>query len=293
MTDYLDRTTYGMIKPHLILDRTPTTTEPDTSKHDLAVDKTTGTVYTCTLDNEVGQAWLGTDVTLRRNDIILGDHHDVIAKWTMDSISGSILQSEKTPLNDATLVGSPPQITGKFGNALGINGTSQYIHLPSATNILGDEWTVAAWMAVGAGVTGERKYAFGQGKTGSGAGYSVDGYFDRNEAYLKVVFDDNTSVSTLAPFGTSLGDGTWALGIFEYKRGSHYGVWINNVQVLNNSLVASDKALRASDYGVRLSGDSSTDAAIVYEEAVQDSITIYERLLTAEEKTKLWEASYE
>ena len=73
----------------------------------------------------------------------------LVAWYNMDSnsVSGTSLTDNSGSGNTGTLVNSPTQVTGKIGQALSFNGSSQYVALPNNTpydaNAVG---TISAWI---------------------------------------------------------------------------------------------------------------------------------------------------
>ena len=62
----------------------------------------------------------------------------------MDEGSGSTTADSSGNGNTGTLTGSPTWVTGKFGDALSFNGTTQYVEIPNSTSL-----TISGAMSIG------------------------------------------------------------------------------------------------------------------------------------------------
>src|SRR5262249_41827529 len=71
----------------------------------------------------------------------------LVAAYSFNEGGGTTASDASGNGNTGTVVNSPTWVTGEYGSALLLNGTNQYVHVPSnsAFNLTGD-LTVAAWV---------------------------------------------------------------------------------------------------------------------------------------------------
>ncbi len=75
----------------------------------------------------------------------------LVGWWTMDETGGTTAaDSGAAPLNTATTSGNPTFVPGKTGNAIRLNGTSQYASAPDEASLdIANAITMAAWVKPG------------------------------------------------------------------------------------------------------------------------------------------------
>jgi hypothetical protein len=67
--------------------------------------------------------------------------------------------------NPIVINGSPALVAGKYGSALGLDGTNQYIMLPAGLMAGATNFTIAAWVYWNGGAAWQRIFDFGNGTT--------------------------------------------------------------------------------------------------------------------------------
>ncbi len=88
----------------------------------------------------------------------------VVISWLkLDETSGTTATDATGNNNAGTLVNTPIWIGGKTGNALGLNGTSQYATLPNGVVSNLHDFTVATWVYWNGGGNWQRVFDFGSG----------------------------------------------------------------------------------------------------------------------------------
>src|SRR5206468_8223248 len=74
-------------------------------------------------------------------------NNPLVGNWKMDEGSGTTLIDSSEYHNNASTVGNPVWVTGKVGQALQLNGTSQYATVPNNASLnITNTITLAAWM---------------------------------------------------------------------------------------------------------------------------------------------------
>ena len=89
----------------------------------------------------------------------------LLAQLKFDESSGSTAADATGHGWNGTLVNSPTWVAGHSGNAVNLNGTSQYVSLP--TNVVSslNDFSITAWVDLNAAATWNRVFDFGAGTT--------------------------------------------------------------------------------------------------------------------------------
>ena len=86
----------------------------------------------------------------------------IVAQYTFD---GSFNDSSGNANNPIVLDGSPALVAGKYGSALGLDGTSQDVLLPAGMMASATNFTIAAWVNWNGGAAWQRIFDFGNDTT--------------------------------------------------------------------------------------------------------------------------------
>ena len=88
-----------------------------------------------------------SDGELVTNDDVTITAAGLIGHWQMEEGSGTTLVDATSPANNGTIAGSPTWVTGRIGQALSLNGTTQYATVPDSTDLdISNAITMAAWV---------------------------------------------------------------------------------------------------------------------------------------------------
>ncbi|MFC5270243.1 LamG-like jellyroll fold domain-containing protein [Adhaeribacter terreus] len=91
----------------------------------------------------------------------------LVAHWEMEDVGGMTLTDATANGNHATTVGNPTKVTGIYGQALQLNGSSQYATAPSSASLnVGNALTLAAWIRPSR--SGSRQVVLKKGTTADG-----------------------------------------------------------------------------------------------------------------------------
>ena len=191
-----------------------------------AVDKAgnvsplSGEVSATTLDAASGT----TAPSVSDHDASLG----LLGRWSFDSgsVAGTTAQDDSGNGNDAELAQIPTLPSGKIGQALQLDGSTQWAEAPASGSLnVSSSVTVAGWVNA-ANTTGGVILA--RGCTYSGASAEDYALFLYSGNRLKMDISDGSSVSSvLSP--TSQAAGTWyhVAGVYD---GSSVTLYLNGVQ---------------------------------------------------------------
>ena len=86
----------------------------------------------------------------------------IMAHYTFD---GNTSDSSGNSNNPTVLNGLPALVAGKYGSALGLNGTNQYVMLPAGMMASATNFTIAAWVYWNGGAAWQRIFDFGNNTT--------------------------------------------------------------------------------------------------------------------------------
>jgi len=77
----------------------------------------------------------------------VGNAGSLVGYWSFDNIQGTVVPDLSGTGNDGTLNGAPLSIAGPFGNALQLDGASDYVDCGNAESLnITDKLTVSAWV---------------------------------------------------------------------------------------------------------------------------------------------------
>ena len=158
----------------------------------------------------------------------------VNSEWKMDEGTGTTVV-DTSGYKNGTLVGDPTWVKGKYGNAVSLNGTSQYVNL-GGTELAGD-WTLGVWVngksntsktaeTLISGPSGSIK--LNQWKNTGKVGFSIYGVKDYTFNYS--LPSTNTWVH-LTFVGTSSGTSLYVNGVFKDSIPVRFNCPMTNVGV--------------------------------------------------------------
>ncbi|HEC03279.1 MAG TPA: hypothetical protein ENI81_07045, partial [Phycisphaerales bacterium] len=77
----------------------------------------------------------------------VGSAGSLVGYWSFDDIQGTVVPDLSGTGNDGTINGAPVSIEGPFGNALQLDGASDYVDCGNAESLnITDKLTVSAWV---------------------------------------------------------------------------------------------------------------------------------------------------
>ncbi|MBK0403045.1 T9SS type A sorting domain-containing protein [Adhaeribacter sp. BT258] len=96
----------------------------------------------------------------------------LVGFWQMEETTGTTLFDASANANNATTVGNPAKVAGVAGQALQLNGSSQYATVPSSASLnISNAITLAAWIKPEQ--TGSAQVIMKKGLTGDADGYEL------------------------------------------------------------------------------------------------------------------------
>ena len=208
-------------------------------------------------------------------DILDISHPGLIAMYTMDDIVGTTIADETPNGNDATINGGATAATGKFGNALDLDGTDDWIDCGAPLLPATGDWGVAIWINV-ASLPGSEKVLFSQYEGGD------------NARLLCRVSPSTSGLVDLWIAGTSVGSALITAGVHNLvvlkREGGNIGVSVNGADFEETTFSSSNTIPSVNT----VIGRHDIDAGPGYIDGLIDQVRIYDFALSNEQASKLY-----
>ena len=117
-------------------------------------------------------------IILAGSHVCAAPNDSLVLYLTFDDTRGGTAKDQSLYGNDGTLEGDPQQVKGKFGNALELNGSTDYVRIPKSDSLNFDEgsFTFEAWVNLSV----DKKTGTSGGRLandrGTGAGGTLNGW---------------------------------------------------------------------------------------------------------------------
>ena len=204
----------------------------------------------------------------------------LIANLKMDEGSGTTLTDSSSFANNATTTGNPTWVTGVNGQALKLNGTSQYATVPDNVSLdITAAITLAAWIKPEKLAT---QYIIKKAISGSTNGYELSlssggqVFFRFNQASSA----DTYKLSSVASYPRN---GTTWMHVAATYDGSVIKLYINGIENTSKTLTSGPPI---SANALVLSIGAQSDGTSKFQGAV-DNVQIYSKALSASEISAL------
>jgi hypothetical protein len=243
-------------------------------------------VFTCI--NIVGsdREWAGTQGTFVLS-IVSPNHPNLIVMYTMDSISGSTLVDESLNNNDGSITGATA-VTGKIDDALTFSRTAEdRVTSIATTGTASDGFTICGWLKfdnnddpVGnAGIwsqwrSGQRSWLLTQAQTSG------------NDLEFVVSSDGAAVAATITVGETTIDVGVYGFYVIEFVPSVAIRLFKDNSEISSDT-TAIPATLFNSTAPFEM-GQYFNDATNRAWDGDQDQVRIFNRVLTAAEKTTLF-----
>ena len=212
-----------------------------------------------------------------------GADPSLVGYWTMDETSGTVAHDTggDSVVNDATTVGAPTFVAGRIGNALLLNGTSQYASAADANNLdLTTAITMAAWIRPTGYATQD---LIAKDINGSVNGYQLSLATTKSDSSSQrafVRFNQAASGDTYRVNATTMYpiDGTWQHVAATYD-GAMINLYIDGV--LEGSM-AFTGSITTNATALGIGGQSNGDTGRLFKGAIDD-VRVYNRALSDSE----------
>ena len=208
---------------------------------------------------------------------------DLVAHWKLDEVGGT--RNDSHGSSHLSEVGLPTGVVGKIGNAVSLNGSTMALSCADNADLsMGDvDFTVAAWVQLASTPVGDM-YALGKGVIGAHTHEYLLGYAGSNGELRFMVADSlssgSISASTFGPVSTS----TWYFVVAWHDASADtINIQINDGTVDSDSY--ADGSFDSSDaFAIGRPGGTAGN----YWNGLIDSVSVWRRVLTAGERTQLY-----
>jgi len=200
--------------------------------------------------------------------------------WPMNEGTGTQVGDMSGNGNDGTITGAT-SVTGKRGNALSFNGSSDYVHRETFNNLPSSNMTLSVWVKTTSATV---QYVMAQGRRPE----TVNGeYIYEIEADGTQLFWDYNSNYGYAATGfsnTSVADGQWHHIAF-VKNGVN-GTYYLDGQADGTKVASGDKSYITNDFSM---GKNYRDNNNFFN-GIIDEARVYNRALSAADVSKLYKS---
>ncbi|MFA5386522.1 MAG: LamG-like jellyroll fold domain-containing protein [Candidatus Paceibacterota bacterium] len=205
----------------------------------------------------------------------------LVGYWKLDEGTGTVASDSSGNNNACTLTSGPTWITGKVGNSLNFNGSSNYVNCENGAslNIIGNTISLSAWIKPNDFVASYKSII---GKRNGGEAYTLETYTNGNVRFGTYGTSNAELLTTTNPL--SIGGWYQVVGVY---NGTNKYIYVNGILV--KSVAATGNILTSgSKVGI---GSLNGNGAIGPFNGVIDDVRIYNRALSAAEVQALYNAT--
>jgi hypothetical protein len=203
----------------------------------------------------------------------------LFAQYLFNETSGAVAVDATGSGRNATLVNGPTWLAGKYGNAVNLDGSNDYVTLPSGIMSAISSFTIATWVKLDTIGNWARIFDFG---TGTGVNMFLTPKSSSNTIRYAITISGSGGEQQIN--GAALLTGTWQ-HVAVTLNGTIGIMYVNGVEVGRNtgmSLKPSSLGITGNNYiGKSQYGDPYLDGLV-------DDFRIYTSALTADDITKLY-----
>jgi hypothetical protein len=282
----------------------PTQSELGAKTEDIFQNTLTGELFVCDVQTFGSQVWKGSQGNSAGllDPILDPNNPNLVAFYTMDNISGSTLVDETVNNNDGTITGAVA-VSGKIGNALDFDGSTDFVNLDDILNSTftgaGKKFTISLW--VNPDVVNVQQQILNKNGDGNQSENQRQMVLSiASDASVRFGFFGTITGATLTLIGTTstISSGVYTHIFVEYDQTisvitDKADIYFNNV-IQTTALIAGGNATEmvASTSRLCLGGQigSSTGTGALSDplNGKLDQIRIFDRLLTSDEKTSIF-----
>lgn len=210
---------------------------------------------------------------------------DVYARWHMNEDTGDTVLDSSGNGRDGTPINNPVSVAGKINNALLFNGTTQYIDFGNIANFERTQaFSVVVWVELT--MTSAAHFV---NHIQSGSPFTGWQFYKHTDQKLNFSLINNAGSNIIQVGGsTSINTGSFKLAIMTYDGSSTAaGVkfYVDNVaetmNIITDTLSSSTLFTTSLNIGRRSDGVGHVNGK-------EDEISIYSRVLTAAERSYIW-----
>ncbi len=208
------------------------------------------------------------------------DLKDAVGVWLLDEKSGEVAHDSSGNGNDGTLQNGGNWVKGKFGNALELNGTNQFVEVPDSDSLdLEDEVTMICWFWWEGSGDGWQTFFSKGPASGTNENWA---HFINTAGYTHFILNAGGTRSNLDSPGNSFDANKWYHAASTYD-GSMRRIYIDGEEVANGAL--NGKLVPNNNYLGLVFREASTH----YWKGMLDDMAVFKRALSEEEVVEIME----
>ena len=240
-------------------------------------------VRTTQADQTTGAITKGTDLTLSP----LFNPSGLVGYWKFDEGSGASSTDSSGNNNPGSLISSPTWTTGKVGEALSFNGSTNYVNVGDPTSGILDfgtgDFTIAAWFKLDV-LPGTFTAIVNKGAA-SIVGYSLSvtsaNYLSGS---IQATGGTNQNVSSIS---SALSVGVWTHGVAVFDRDDNIYIYKDGVNVVTSDYSAgnTNSISNSTAFNIGARSGSYKFPGLI------DEVRVYSRTLSAAEIMALYNAT--
>ena len=207
--------------------------------------------------------------------------------WKFDESSGTTASDSSGNGNTGTLTSGASFTSGKFGNAVSLNGINNYVSFANSPTLSTGSVTVSMWVNLASNPDCDSKINW-RTLIRKGLTYGTDTGWDVGlEENRELTWDIGTGIVNYNRLfsSTQIPVGTWTHVAFTYDSNSGYQrIYVNGNSVANRIVTVG--TMQSNTNPVLLSGGSNAVTCpngFGYFNGTVDSLRIYNRALTSQE----------
>ncbi|HUX35644.1 MAG TPA: LamG domain-containing protein, partial [Candidatus Paceibacterota bacterium] len=203
----------------------------------------------------------------------------LVGYWKFDEGQGTSTQDSSGNGNTGTLSASPPSwVSGKVGDALQFNGSTNNVSIPSFNYESNQQYTIVGWI----NDDGSSQASWISKESSWSDGFKFWGVFS---AYYFRVGDGTNAQSLWSNYNTGISNNQWVYLVIT-RNGSAWSMYLNGQfnSSIANATIGNTNLGGPLEIGARLLGPW-------YFKGTIDDVRIYDRALSAAEIMALYNAT--
>lgn len=205
---------------------------------------------------------------------------DLVAFWKMDEVGNLVRRDSHTGVHDLSVVGTVNQATGKLGNGANFTfSTSNFLSNNETIWAGTAPFTIFLWVNFNGNLASIQHLAGHFSSTGFGNGWRLA---QNGSSRIRIETADGAGGTAAVTHTSPITTGTFRLVIAEFTTATSAKIRLDNLADVSGTVVAPSNPA-STPFRIGLTANAAHPA-----DAIIDAVGIYNRILTEDEKTALW-----